>query len=161
AGAHGSAGTLVDAVVHTVAIAVLGTAARIDFRVLDGVRACIEAIRHAIAIGIERAPLRIHDGTHRCVGTTVLVVGNAVSVGVTEAASACEDRQTGGAHDVPSPIAAGEPGVGGVDRTSLDPQGHALAEEHPVADRAVNGVIGEGVAGNVRELHAGVAAQDI
>src|SRR2546430_14778885 len=59
------------------------------------------------------------------------------------------------------PIGAGEAGVGRIDPPHLHPERRALVQEHPVAQRAVDRVVGEAVGYGLLVVEAGIAAQDV
>src|SRR5438093_5663382 len=161
AGPGHRSGALVDPVVHAVRIGVFGAAAGVDLCVLDRIRTGIEAVEDPVAVGVGRAAARVHHSSCRGGRAGVLAVGYAVLVGVAECARPREDGEAGGRDYVSGPVAAGEPRAGSVDRASLDSQGDALAEEYPISECAMNGVVGGAVAGEVAEFDMRVAAQEI
>src|SRR2546427_498977 len=59
------------------------------------------------------------------------------------------------------PVSAGESRVGGVKAAHLEAQGGSVAEKDPVADRAVDGVVGEAIGRRLLEVEPGVAAEDV
>src|SRR5436853_6713061 len=59
------------------------------------------------------------------------------------------------------PVSAGESRVGSVKAAHLEAQGGAVAEKDPVADRAVDGVVGEAIGRRLLEVEPGVAAEDV
>src|SRR5204863_2073996 len=90
-----------------------------------------------------------------------LPVGDAVQIGVAQRARSGENREPRGGDDVSRPIATRKPGAGRVDGPPFKPEGDSLANEQPVSNRTVHGVIGEGVAWSIAEFEPGVAAEDI
>src|SRR6266853_1304035 len=162
AGPGGCVRALVEAVQDTVAVLVRGTALRVYARPDGRARALVEPVVHAVAVGVGRAATRIHRGAHWRVGTRVPLIGDSVMVGVERrAAPPREDGQAERADDVARPVPTGESGVGRVETTHLEAERGLIAEEDSVADRAVDGVVGEAVRCRVFEVEPGIAAEDI
>src|SRR5256885_8873636 len=149
----------VDPVVYAVAVRVGRTAARVDLRAFDRIWARVEAVVDLVAVGIAGTSARVHDGARRCAWARVATVGDAVAVCVPERAGADEHRQARRSHDVPCPIRAREAGLGRIDRAALEAQRQSLADEDPVADRAMHGIVGEAVGGGVVEGETRVGAK--
>src|SRR2546425_805967 len=59
------------------------------------------------------------------------------------------------------PVSAGESRVGRVKAAHLEAQGGSVAEKDPVADRAMDGVVGEAIGRRLLEVEPGVAAEDV
>src|SRR2546428_3752 len=57
------------------------------------------------------------------------------------------------------PVSAGESRVGRVKAAHLEAQGGSVAEKDPVADRAMDGVVGEAIGRRLLEVEPGVAAE--
>ena len=123
--------------------------------------ALVEPIVHPVAVGVRGATTRVRRGTDGRVGTRIPPVGDSVVVRVRRRAAAGEDGQAEGADDVTRPVSARESRVGRVEATHLEAEGGVVAEKDPVADRAVDGVVGEAVGSRLLEVEPGVAAEDI
>src|SRR6059036_3789913 len=72
-----------------------------------------------------------------------------------------EDGQTERADDVTRPVTTREARVGRVEATHFEAEGGSVAEKDPIADRAVNGIVGEAVRRRLFEVEPGVPAEDI
>src|SRR3989449_4251171 len=72
-----------------------------------------------------------------------------------------EDGQTERADDVTRPVTTCEARVGRVEATHFEAEGGSVAEKDPIADRAVNGIVGEAVRRRLFEVEPGVPAEDI
>src|SRR6266446_1621522 len=154
-------GALIEAVVHTVSVRILRAAAGVDYRALDGVGTGVEPVVDLVAVGVARTPAGIDDGAGWRPGTRILPVGNPILIGVFKRAWPGKNRQPRRGDDVSRPVATGEPGAGSVDGASFEPEGDLLAQEDPVADGAMHGVVREVVAGTVAEMEPSVSAKDI
>ena len=62
---------------------------------------------------------------------------------------------------MPGPVCAGESRAGGVDAAHLEAERGAVAEEDPIADRAMHRVVREAVGRRILVIEARVSPEDI
>src|SRR3989454_12832081 len=91
-GAGRGVGALVDAVGHAVVIGIDGTPGRVDVHPGGCVGALIEAVGHAVLVGVGRAAGGVDVRAGGRVGTLVEAVGHAVLVGVEIGRASCRER---------------------------------------------------------------------
>jgi hypothetical protein len=153
--------TLVETIVDAIGVCIFGTAARIHLCAVDGVGAGVEAVVDQVVVRICGAAARIYDRAAGGSGTGVLLIGDSIPIAIVEGAGPAEDGQSHRAYDMTGPRPARIVRVRRVDGARLDAYRDAFAQEHPVAERTMNAIVGEGVARIVGEPQATVSAEDI
>src|SRR3989449_11390517 len=155
--AGGRVGALIEPVVHAVVVRVDRTALRVHPSPGGRAGALIESVGHPVMLGVGRAAAHVDRGAPRRVGAGIALVGDAIVILVREQPPAGEEGEAERADQVTGPGGARESGVGRVDGAHLEPQRGAVAQEQPIADRAVDGVVGEAVRRRLLEVEIGRA----